>query len=97
MKGGRKVTLKFVAKFYFRRYWRITIPLMLIMLFCVGLNKYVHSGKSEKFKNSTKILTKIFLKGPFYSEFYENSQNGCPTGFWTNLLYINNLKNEVLV
>ena len=41
---GKKLTAKFVLKFYLRRYYRITIPLILTMLFTVGLNKYFHSG-----------------------------------------------------
>ena len=39
-----KLMIKNLAKFYLRRYWRISIPLFFMMLFCIGLNRYVHNG-----------------------------------------------------
>ena len=36
--------IKGLWKFYLRRYYRITIPLILVMFFCVGLNRFVHNG-----------------------------------------------------
>ncbi len=87
-----------MLKFYLRRYYRITIPLILCMLFTVGLNKYFHMGKFNFHQTKAyKLSQNLNHQGPFYSRFCQSNENGCPKSFWTNLLYINNIKNEVCV
>jgi len=69
-----------VTRYYLRRLWRISPTYYLTLLVSVG-------------------LTRFLVYGPFYNE-YESfivnsplSLNMCREYFWTNLLYINLIRN----